>query len=107
MSAAKAEAADARIQAQNLGAKKLDLNKQVTSLKTALERAMADTVVAQKLWSKRRPKPRRSRRRSSRRSIWHVMCRLRRWNKASTKNAGKWRHCSSNLRIRPKLRQEL
>jgi hypothetical protein len=48
LSAAKAETADARIRAQNLGAEKLDLNKQVTSLKTALERAMADTVAAQK-----------------------------------------------------------
>jgi predicted nucleic acid-binding Zn-ribbon protein len=46
--AAKAGAADARTQVQNLGADKLALNTQITGLKAALEQAMADTVAAQK-----------------------------------------------------------
>ncbi len=48
LSTAKTDFADARTQAQNLGAEKLTLNKQVTSLKAALERATADAVAAQK-----------------------------------------------------------
>jgi hypothetical protein len=48
LSTAKTESADARTQAQNLGADKLALNKQVTNLKAALERSMADTVAARK-----------------------------------------------------------
>lgn len=48
LSSARSAFADARTQAQNLGADKLTLNKQVTSLKAALERAMADAVAAQK-----------------------------------------------------------
>lgn len=48
LSIAKTDAADARTQLQNLGADNIALNKQITSLKAALERAMADTVAAQK-----------------------------------------------------------
>jgi predicted nucleic acid-binding Zn-ribbon protein len=48
LSTAKTDFADARTQAQNLGADKLALNKQIASLKAALERAMADTVAARK-----------------------------------------------------------
>ncbi|WP_426130309.1 hypothetical protein [Pararhizobium sp. PWRC1-1] len=48
LSMAKADSADARTQAQNLGTEKLTLNKQIASLKAALERATADTVAAQK-----------------------------------------------------------
>lgn len=48
LSAAKADATDAATQAQNLGADKIALNKEITGLKAALERAMADTVAARK-----------------------------------------------------------
>ena len=48
LNTARTDATDARTQAQNLGTDKLTLNKQITSLKAALERATADTVAAQK-----------------------------------------------------------
>jgi predicted nucleic acid-binding Zn-ribbon protein len=48
LSTAKTASTDARTEAQKLGADKLALNKQITGLKAALQRAMADTVAAQK-----------------------------------------------------------
>ncbi|WP_426238377.1 hypothetical protein [Pararhizobium sp. DWP1-1-3] len=48
LSMAKADSADARTQAQNLGAEKLTLSKQITSLKVALDKATADAAAAQK-----------------------------------------------------------
>lgn len=48
LSAAKAEAGGASKQIENLGADKVALNKQIASLKSALEKATADTVAARK-----------------------------------------------------------
>jgi predicted nucleic acid-binding Zn-ribbon protein len=48
LSTAKADSADARTQAQTLGADKLALNKQINSLQASLEKATADAVATQK-----------------------------------------------------------
>ncbi|MCV9965178.1 hypothetical protein OIU34_25195 [Pararhizobium sp. BT-229] len=48
LNAAKSDTADARKQAQDLAADKVALNKQIASLRSAVERAMADTVAARK-----------------------------------------------------------
>lgn len=48
LDAAKSDTADARKQAQDLAADKVALNKEVASLRSAVERAMADTVAARK-----------------------------------------------------------
>jgi ABC-type transporter Mla subunit MlaD len=48
LNTARTDSANAQTQAKNLGADKLALSRQITGLKAALEKAMADTVAAQK-----------------------------------------------------------
>ncbi|WP_349434361.1 hypothetical protein [Pararhizobium sp. A13] len=49
LTAAKSDAAGAKKQAEGLAAEKLALNKQITSLRSAVERAMADAAAARKV----------------------------------------------------------